>query len=202
MFPTDVLAKFHKMPLDDAIVKARQYAVLMDGIEAEAEVAYRKAREAFDKAEAARLVKERQGVLSKLITGTQMMPIAHDESIVEYIRSGGPLTLDVVESEEDGPMLVLTTKAHLAANAIVVKASSASRTGGKTQNAYFHNGERIQGPLSKFIEANYPDSRAWALLVETREKERRGESKGKLGAWQAVLRDEVLRPLFTQQALS
>lgn len=61
--------------------------------------------------------------------------------------------------------------------------------------AYFHEGERITIPLTKFIEATYPGSVAHLALVDYSNK----DNKSKLSAYDAVKRDPVLKDKFSRK---
>lgn len=209
MFPTDVLASFHKREMEEALEKVTQYCNLMDKDPDEGRAEYKKLRATFEAAEAKKRLAERLRVLSKAINGTVILLAQEnggdvEEALIEYIKSEGVLTLEVVQDEDEGTQFVIRSKAHLAKDAVATssQANRSTREGRRSSFRYFHRGEAINGALAKFLRDNYPTSRAVERLDEVDAKFNAGESKSKLGAWQAIIADRDLADLFDREKVA
>jgi len=74
--------------------------------------------------------------------------------------------------------------------------SSATSNGSRTYRKfdYYHNGNRVDGSLKKYLQTQFPNSPAVAKMAAYDS----GEKKGAIGAWQALDADAELKAQFKQ----
>lgn len=199
--------RLHEKNLDDAKKAIESIAAAISLNIDEAWADYIKARETFEKEVAAKLRQARRDELSKKF---DMTPVERLSDMLKEVREGLDLGLNIRVSVETVKVMDSETgevsevqmvmsrwlvAAQAAAPARAAKAGDApivART--RTSYNFFDNGQPIGTPLSQHLKNNYPESVAWTTLLEYSKK----DNKSKLGAWQAVERDPVLRNQITR----
>lgn len=205
-FSPEILVKFHSMKVEDALAKVRAYAAVIDANPDEQAAKYKAIREQHDAAEAMKAKVEAQRKLALSLDDVPLDMWDQDNMLrlgaaIKEHKFFTRIEVQAREVEfEDGTSQVvevpvlrvtapgMTTTKGAPKDPVVVQ-------GGNAKYAYFHNKERIQGAVSKFIKDTYPESVAAMALIDYSNK----DNNAKLGAWEAIKRDPVLKGLFHRE---
>lgn len=181
---------------EDALKKVGDLATLLGHNADEYRKAFIERKDAFEKAEAARKLRERQAELVKAING-QGLEDVDVALIVEAVKSGVRISIgtELNPDGQDIPVLEAGSTAPGATRTRGPLVSTGSRS--PQQFQYFYNGMPLEPGerLSRHILANHEDSVAAAALKAYKDK----PNKSKLGAWEAVQRDPDLSKLYTRE---
>ena len=182
MSTSEILAKFHASVLDEAIENTRTLAGFHGRDPDEAVKEYRTLRA---RSEAAALVKALNEANES---------IAAADSDEAGALAGGAVGRVVLA--EDGTVRVNWSLPGLAGTDGSTRSTGVGR---KRRFRYFHEGQPLQGSLKGFLLDKYPDSEAAKTIREYEANEEAGESSAKIGAWEAILKDDTIKANFTRQ---
>lgn len=183
MFTSEILAKFHALPIAEAVANTRTLAGFHGQDADKAEAEYKALR---TKAEAA--------VVVKGLNEANVQVAAAGSDQAKALQGGA---VGRVVLAEDGSVRITWTLPTMTTSS----GGGRKRGRGGRKFKYFHNGEPLPRNTSVkgFLMDNYPDSEAVRTIREYEANEEAGVSAAKIGAWEAIAKDEAIRAHFTRE---
>lgn len=190
MFTSEVLAKLHALAAPAARAKVE---ALADIHEVAVETAVKEYEGLRAKHEAAALV--------KALNETNAVAFPANSDQARALQGGA---VGRVVMGEDGTVRVTWTLPGALGSGTGASTGRGKRGRGGRKFKYFHDGQALpRGTSVKgFLMENYPDSEAARTIREYEANEEAGVSSAKIGAWEAILKDEVVKAHFTREQVN
>jgi len=179
-FTGNQIQAWNKLPLKEAMNRARVLAGLEDADPDVAIKDYLKVRTSHEKEVLLNAANRAAGNLDGA-TVSLSPPLL--DLLTPLLQAGGRVTVTLREGKP-----ILKAQAPVAP----VGSNGSEEATHRTSYDNYHKGEKIDGPLTKFLRETYPNSRAVTILDRFKGK------KTKVGPWEAIQRDKAIRDNFTR----